>query len=154
MLLEIVHFLHILAGVTWAGGTVFFAFVVEPALLKLGPAVARDLLAKARPHAGALMGGSGFLLLATGIGRPFLGGGITSWRDLFEPYGLLVLAALAVVVLVTILGHRHRATLMRMLEAAETQQNLRMAQLRQMVVTGTGISATILIMTILGLGQY
>jgi putative copper export protein len=155
MLSDLVHLLHIAAGVVWAGGAICFAFVVEPALLRLGPGATRDLLAGSRPYVGPVMGGSGLLLLATGIGRAVLGGGIASLGDLFTPYGLYFLAALAIVLAVTALGHRHRARLSQMLEStAETTPEMYATQRRQAAVTAVGIFATIAIMTILGLGRY
>ncbi len=155
MLHDIVHFLHLLSGVIWAGGTIVFAVVVEPAVLRLGPAVTRDFLEKSQQYAGPVMGGSGGLLFLTGIGQVFLGGGVSSFGDLTEPYGLLALAALAIVLVVTILGGRHRANLQRMVEnASETTAEMRSAQRQQAAVAGVGIFVTIAIMTILGLGLY
>lgn len=152
---ELVHFLHLVSGTVWAGGAVFFAFVVEPTLLRLGPEAIRRYGAEQARFAGPLMAGSGMLLLITGAARAFIGGGVRTPADLLQPYGLWVAAAFVVVLAVTIFGGAHRAAAARLLAAdGDLVAALRVLQRRNAVVTGTGILATIGIMAILGMGLY
>lgn len=154
-MLELVHLLHIASGTVWAGGVVFFTFVVEPALLRLGPDAARRYAAAQARFAAPLMSISGLLLLVTGAARAVAGGGIRAPRDLLAPYGLWVAAAFVIVVALTLLGGVHRARVARLMAAGDgATAALAAAQRRHALVTAAGILATIGIMAILGMGLY
>ncbi|GIL03015.1 MAG: hypothetical protein BroJett030_29140 [Alphaproteobacteria bacterium] len=154
-MLAILHFLHIASGIVWAGGALFFVLVVEPTLFRLGPGATRDTLRAAQPFLGRLMGASGLILLTTGGALPAASGAITSPGDLLRPYSVYVLAALALVVGLAAQSGRYRAVMQRMLSAtAEVTPAMHAARQRQAVVTVAAISATIVIMAILGMGLY
>lgn len=152
-MLELVHFLHIASGTAWAGAALAFAFVVEPALARLEPQAARAYLERQAPFAGRLMSVSGLLLIATGLLRSHLGGGILAPSDLVSSYGLHVLVSLALVLAVTAHGGWHRGRVVRLMaEGGDHRPALARLQRRHALVTGGGILATLVIMTILGLG--
>lgn len=154
-MLDIVHFLHLLSGTAWAGGAIFFAFVVEPTLLRLDPAAMRGFTLTAGRFAGPLMAGSGILLLLTGVARAWLGGGIATPADIITPYGLYSLAALAIVVFVTVTGGRHRASVAALLAAeGDRRAEIAASWRSHATITGVGLIAVVAIMAILGLGLY
>jgi uncharacterized membrane protein len=154
-MLDLVHYLHILSGTIWAGGAVFMAFVVEPALLKLEPQAIRTFLPASGRFAGPLMGVSGAILLLSAIGRTWLGGGIASFADLGSPYGLYAILAFVLVLAVTIAGGRHRARITAILGREGDPRPALAANWRgQAAVTGIGILAILAVMTILGMGLY
>lgn len=154
-MLTLVHTLHLVSGIVWAGGALFFALVVEPALLRLPPDMMRAYLAAAGRYAGPLMSASGVLLLLTGIARTFAGGAIASPADLLQPYGIAVIASFLLVVAVAVSGARHRGAVQRLLAADDSGLVLRLRPLqrRQALVTAGGILATVVIMAMLGLGM-
>lgn len=155
-MLELVHALHLLSGVVWAGGALFFALVVEPALLRLPPDTMRAYLAAAGRYAGPLMSSSGIVLLLTGIAHTFVGGAISSPTDLLQPYGLAVIVSFLLVVAVAVSGARHRGAVQRLFAAgddADLALRLRPLQRRQALVTAGGILATVGLMAMLGLGM-
>jgi len=154
-MLDLVHYLHLLSGTIWAGGAIFTAFVVEPALLRLEPQAIRTFLPAAGRFAGPLMATSGIILLLSAVGRTWLGGAISSFSDLGSPYGLYAILALVLVLAVTIAGGRHRGRIQAIL-AGEGDPRPALARnwRGQAVVTGVGILAILAVMTILGMGLY
>jgi putative copper export protein len=154
-MLDLVHYLHLLSGTIWAGGAVFTAFVVEPALLRLEPQAIRTFLPASGRFAGPLMATSGIILLLSAIGRTWLGGGISSFADLGSPYGLYAILALVLVLAVTIAGGRHRARVIAILKReGDPRPALARNWRSQAAVTGVGILAILAVMTILGMGLY
>jgi uncharacterized membrane protein len=154
-MLDVIQFLHILSGTVWAGGAIFFAFVVEPALLKLDPTAIRTHQAALARFAGPLMASSGVMLLLSGVARAWLGQDLSSLADLGSAYVLYAALALVLVVVIAVAGGRYRGRVAALL-AADGDPRPQLAALwrRQAVVTGVGILAIIAIMTILGLGLY
>ena len=154
-MLAVLQFLHILSGTVWAGGALLFAFVVEPALLKLDDATDKPVRASIARYAPRLMGPFGALLLLTGIGRVAASGMVTSFADLGSAYVLWAALALLITLAVTISGGRYRSRVDAVLAAGGEQRDKLEAMWRvQAVVTGLGVLAIIAIMTILGLGLY
>lgn len=96
-MLELVHYLHIVSGVVWAGSVLAMALIVMPAMRTLEPSARAAFTAAVERHAGPVMGAAGGLVMLTGVARAILGGGIQSLGDVFGPYGLWVLAALVIV---------------------------------------------------------
>ena len=63
----VLRLLHIVFGVFWAGSAVFFAFVLEPRLRALGPAIQRPVMGSLSRVMGPALGGSGAITIAAGI---------------------------------------------------------------------------------------
>jgi hypothetical protein len=82
MLLILVHYLHVLTGVIWAGGTMTLAWGFYPTLAALGAERAKPVYDRAAPALGALLGGSGGLVMLFGLIRAWAGGGVTSFADI------------------------------------------------------------------------
>src|SRR5690606_10444734 len=74
MFLTIVHFLHVLTGVIWAGGTMALAWGFYPVLAAQGAGQAKPIHDRAAKALGPLMGASGGLLMILGLVRAWAGG--------------------------------------------------------------------------------
>ena len=153
--LPILHFVHVLAGVTWAGGSVAMAFMVYPALFEQDRETILKFQRSWGPRASRLMGVSGSLILISGPLRAWAGGGIASPADLLSSYGLLVMSALAVVLGYTFIGVSERRRIQAIIEAnAQPQALLRPLGRQMMLVTGVAMAAIVAIMIVMGLGLY
>ncbi|QQA43682.1 hypothetical protein [Pelagovum pacificum] len=93
MFLTIVHYLHVLSGIVWAGGSILFGLVVLPALVRSGGPAAAATWPSLSRLAGPVMGSAGGLVMLTGIVRAVAGGRITGWGDLWSGYAFWVLVA-------------------------------------------------------------
>ncbi|MCC9076086.1 hypothetical protein FKZ61_008175 [Litorilinea aerophila] len=101
----VVHYLHVLAGMTWFGGYVFMALGVWPTLLRRPPAEAKATLQVMDRFVGRLMMLSGTLVFWLGILRGTWLGPIRSWGYLLTTaYGLTFLVALLLVLVLTVHG--------------------------------------------------
>lgn len=94
-----VHWLHILAGITWFGGYVFLDFVVLPALVRLpagpGQIAQEQIFAQAK----TIMAFVGPIVVVLGIVRGTLLGSITGLGVLFgSSYGWLWMTSLVLAV--------------------------------------------------------
>jgi uncharacterized membrane protein len=91
----VVHWVHVVAGLVWAGGMAFMVAAVWPALVRR-PSEARALFGAVAPAAGRLMRAAGPLVLVLGILRGTWLGPVRSWDALVgTAYGLTFLAATA-----------------------------------------------------------
>lgn len=105
--LVLVHGLHVLAGVVWAGGLVAFDLGVWPVLLALPAPEARRLLRALGGPVGRLMRISGMSVFLLGLLRAVAVGPIRSLEVGFgTAYGRTCLVALAVTVALSIRGAR------------------------------------------------
>jgi uncharacterized membrane protein len=155
LMLAVLQFLHILSGTVWAGGTLLFTFVVEPALLSLDDTADKPVRASVARYAPRLMAPFGALLFITGIGRVAASGMVTSFADLGSTYVLLAALALIITLAVTIAGGRYRARVDALLASGgDHREKLRAMWRVEAVMTAVGVLAIIAIMTILGLGLY
>src|SRR5262245_41303795 len=103
-MLAVLQFLHILSGTVWAGGSLLFALVIEPALLRLEETADKPVRDSIGRYAHRLMGPFGALLFLTGIGRVAASGMVTSFADLGSAYVLWAALALLITLGVTISG--------------------------------------------------
>ncbi|WP_138424482.1 hypothetical protein [Maritimibacter alexandrii] len=152
---EIIHILHLLAATTWAGGNLFFALILLPAMARSPAAEASALFDRIGPASGLVMGVSGVLVLVTGPLRAWSGGGIPSFGALGSPYGLWVIAAFVIVVAVSGFDGAGRARLRRSFDDPSTYPTVAGGIARRTAwVTAGGMTLLILIMALLGLGLY
>src|SRR5690349_17224994 len=94
-LVQLVQWLHILAGITWFGGYIFMTFAVWPTLLRRPVAEARSFFVDFSKPVGSLMMISGTAVLLLGILRGTVFGSIRSFDVLLNtPYGITWLVAL------------------------------------------------------------
>lgn len=154
VLLVVVHWLHVLAGLVWFGGQVFANLVLWPLLLSRPAAEARDFVQGMGRWAGPLMGGSGMAVLLLGILRGTWLGPIRSLDALLSTaYGLTFLAALLLTVLV--MGHagRERERMMHKIWDGDAFQPGASAYLRRNgTVTLAGLSGIVLCMVLMRFG--
>jgi uncharacterized membrane protein len=97
--MALVHWLHILAGVVWFGGTVVFEFVIWPTLLSRPARESRSLYTALEKPAGIVFASAGNATLLLGFLRGTWLGQIRSLGVLTgTPYGQTFLAALLLTV--------------------------------------------------------
>jgi uncharacterized membrane protein len=95
----VVHWLHILAGVVWFGGTAIFEFVIWPTLLSRPARESRSLYSALEKPAGLVFASAGNVTLWLGILRGTWLGQIRSLDALTRtPYGHTLLTALLLTV--------------------------------------------------------
>jgi len=155
MLLDIIHYLHLLSAVIWGGGTVIFMLVIFPGLARLPAAQARDTFLRIRGAAGTVMAISGGATLLFGLARAWIGGGIRGLGDLTTGYGITVLIALALWLGIEAVGGPMRGRFARLLEdpaafEAEAPALVRRAGWITVILMALLIAA----MAALGLGRY
>ncbi len=104
-LVQLVQWLHILAGITWFGGYIFMTFAVWPTLLHRPVPEARAFLDALVQPTSRLMMISGSLVLLLGILRGTVFGIIRSFEVLFNTlYGQTWLAALVLTLILNVHG--------------------------------------------------
>lgn len=155
MLLAAVHFVHILSGVIWVGGTWAVSIALFPLLARMEGGEAKALWDRLVPRIGPLMGIASGIAMLFGIVRAWMGGAITSFSDLGSPYGLLVIAALALAVFDGAFGGRKRAQIEKAMTdpatwSAEGPGLCRTAALASVIP----VTLIVVIMVMLGLGLY
>jgi uncharacterized membrane protein len=105
LLLLLIQWLHILAGITWFGGYIFLDFVLWPTLLRLPTQQAAATATLMSKFAGPVMATSGSLVILLGIARGTWLGPIQSLSFLFgSSYGVTWLTALFISLILTIWG--------------------------------------------------
>ena len=154
-MLTLVHFVHLLAGISWAGGTFLMALALYPAVGRLGHADAQALWSRIAPAIDPVLGVAGGIAMLFGLIRAWAGGGVTSFADLGSAYGLWVLGALVLAIAEGVLGGRQRKAVEAALAdpalfAAEGRARTRRAGLTSLVL----MLALIAVMVVLGLGLY
>lgn len=154
VLLVVVHWLHVLAGIVWFGGQAFATLVLWPALLHRPAGEARELVQGAGRWAGPLMGGSGMLVLVLGILRGTWLGPVRSLDFLVSTaYGLTFLAALLLTVFVMGYGGRQRGRIAERVWDGDAYRPGAAAYLRRTgAVTLTGLTAIVLCMVLMRFG--
>lgn len=91
----IVQWVHVVAGVVWAGGQAFVHLAIWPALLRRPAPEARAFMPALGAVVAPVMSTSGMVVMGMGIVRGTVLGPIRSWRVLFaSPYGWSFIAAL------------------------------------------------------------
>lgn len=147
--------LHLVAGVIWAGGVLYTALVVFPALARLPAGQAEAMLARMGWRSGAVMGAAGLLVLLTGPLRAWLSGGVQSLGDLATPYGMIVVAAFVLVFAVQGVDGAFRQRLRRLMAdpAAFAAKAPGLAR-RNAILAGGGIGLVLALMVMLGTGAY
>ena len=152
-MLEIVHYLHVLAGVIWAGGFVVYAVIIFPALARQPAETAGRIWERMLPPTMAMMAGSAVLVLVLGLIRAFLGGGLTRFSQLGSGYGLTILAAIGIWLFLEAYGERDRANFRRMTAEPEAFAANAQAEARQhAIVTLAASSVLIGLMALMGPG--
>jgi uncharacterized membrane protein len=103
--LLLIHWLHVLCGVLWAGAQLFNALVLWPTLLRVPGAQARAFIEASVAYAAPVMGTSGMLVLVLGILRGTWFGPIRSFDAIVATrYGMLFATAIVLSIFVTIYG--------------------------------------------------
>lgn len=154
-MLAAIHFLHLAAGIAWAGGTLMWTLAIAPALARMEPASMRATHAALRPWIGNYLTATGLLLLVTGIARIHASGMVTSVADLATSYAIHAMAALAALVVLAVVEQRYQAGIARILgESADPGPEMRRFVRRRSIGTIAGLALIVALMTALGLGYY
>ncbi|SLN27869.1 CopD family protein [Roseisalinus antarcticus] len=110
-----VHFLHILAGVLWGGGTYVFALLVFPAMARQPAAEAGRLWHLMAPMTGPVMAASAGIAMVFGLWRASQA--LTSFDSLFlTGYGWAVIASVVLWGALGATGARFRKALVALME--------------------------------------
>lgn len=154
-MLAAIHFLHLAAGIAWAGGTLMWTLAIAPALARMEPASMRTTHAALRPWIGNYLTATGLLLIVTGIVRIHAGGMVTSFADLATSYAIHAMAALAALVVLAVVEQRYQAGIARILGgSADPGPGMRRFVRRMSLGTIAGLALIVALMTALGLGYY
>ncbi len=103
----VVHWLHVLAGIVWFGGAVFFNLVLMPSMRSLPPAGQQGLGLAALARTNRIFGVAAGTSILMGLLRGTVFGPIQSWDVLFgSAYGITWLIALVLTIGIAILGTR------------------------------------------------
>jgi uncharacterized membrane protein len=112
LFLVVVRWIHVVAAAAWVGGSIFYLFVLRPALRRT-PEAGRKINEATAAEFGALVDTCIFVILATGVVLTFnrLTAGVTG-----PSYGLVLAAKIALSVWMFILarGRRRRTALLDM----------------------------------------
>jgi uncharacterized membrane protein len=107
----LVHWLHVLGAIVWAGSQLFLALAVWPALLQRPESDARTFVGALMPTAARILGPAGMLTIVTGLLRGTVFGPMRSWAALATPYGITFLVSILIVAALTVRGGRLRTRL-------------------------------------------
>lgn len=152
---ELIHFLHIVSGVTWGGAAIIGTLVWIPALQALEPAEIGRYFAAAGRRARKLMGPAALLTILTGLARAYLGGGVRSIQDLWSSYGLLVLAALAIFIGIRVYGiHSGKESQAAIRNGDDPRPALQRKFAMDVLVYPGGVLVLLGIMVIMRMGLY
>ena len=148
----LLHFLHILSGIGWAGGALLIPFTIYPALLFTPKDSAQNFLAIFESKIGTFMGALGGLAMLTGLIRLWESGRIGSWSLVFSTGSLLAILALLIVGAHGAMSSREVARLKSLIdtEAPEAEKSSFMLSAR--IATAAMVTAVVAIMAFLGLG--
>ncbi len=112
LFLVVVRWIHVVAAAAWVGGSIFYLFVLRPALRR-SPEAGRKINEATAAEFGALVDTCIFVILVTGVILTFnrLTGGVTG-----PSYGIVlgVKIALSVWMFILARGRRRRAALLDM----------------------------------------
>ena len=112
LFLVVVRWIHVVAAAAWVGGSVFYLFILRPAL-RHSPEAGRGINEVTAAEFGTLVDTCIFVILASGVILTFnrLTGGVTG-----PSYGLVLVAKIALSVWMFILarGRRRRTALLNM----------------------------------------
>ncbi len=112
LFLVVVRWIHVVAAAAWVGGSIFYLFVLRPALRR-SPEAGRKINEATAAEFGTLVDTCIFVILATGVILTFnrLTAGVTG-----SSYGLVLAAKIALSVWMFILarGRRRRTALLDM----------------------------------------
>jgi uncharacterized membrane protein len=101
-----VHFLHLVSGAAWLGGSLFANFFLVP--FALGQPIDRrhDLIRSLLLGPERLMIGAALLVVVTGLARGIFFGPIGTLEALSRPYGLVWMLSIIIVAIVFVTGGR------------------------------------------------
>ena len=119
-MLEIIHFLHIVSAVVYAGGTVAFGWINAPSLFSMQPEARAEHFAILEKLAMPVITTSAILVVLTGIARIWISGAIGSFSDLFSGYGLMAALALLVIVVWQVIDAPSRTRLAKAIADKDT----------------------------------
>lgn len=160
MALTVLHFLHIFAGVSWAGGVLLMAMVIYPLLAKMPPDEAAALLTRLSRPLNPFLGGMGGLVMMLGLARAWFSGNWLSRVWEFADWGVFIssyfLATLAAFLLTGYFMARDRQIREQFLALSENQADYprkaaalaRLARLQALAV----LAAILALMVGMGLG--
>lgn len=141
-----VRFVHLLAAVTWIGGMIFVAFVLEPVLRKTAPEQRMQLYDAVGRRFLYVGWGTLAVLIATGILNAI--NQIHSWEVLFySTYGNVLLLKLSLVLAMLLISAYHSFILgPAMVSVDKKDEKYLSLSKRQIFLSGLNLTAGVLIL--------
>ena len=107
----ILRLLHIVFGVFWAGSAIFFAFILQPRLMRLGPAIQGPVMAALVPVMSKALIGSAVITIVAGITLAFRVRPAETWFDTGWGWAILIgfvasIGAISSGITLTVKAHR------------------------------------------------
>ncbi len=109
----ILRLLHIVFGVFWAGSAIFFALILQPRLMRLGPAIQGPVMGALVPVMSRVLIGSAVITIAAGItlGLRLRWGHLDTWFDTGWGWAILIgfvtsIGAISAGLTLSVLAHR------------------------------------------------
>ncbi|KAJ55310.1 hypothetical protein ACMU_11470 [Actibacterium mucosum KCTC 23349] len=150
-----VHFLHIAAGVFWAGGALFLALVLYPSIAAGSGMVAANVLARISRVSGLALGSAGGLTMLLGLARAWTSGAIAGFGDILSTYGVLVIVAFLMAGILDSRIKAARKDLEALSQNCDAFQAKAPARARRFAIEAPVlITAILVIMVVLGMGAY
>lgn len=103
--------LHIVFGVFWAGSAMFFALILQPRLVRLGPAIQGPVMAALVPVMSPTLLGSGAITIVAGMTLAIRVRDIDTWFNTGWGWAILIgflasIGAYSAGIAITVLAHR------------------------------------------------
>ncbi len=107
----ILRLVHIVFGVFWAGSAIYFALILQPRLMRLGPAVSGPVMAALLPVQSPALIGSGFITIVAGMTLAIRVRPMDTWFNTGWGWAILIgfvasIGAISMGITLTVLAHR------------------------------------------------
>ncbi|GHO49846.1 hypothetical protein [Ktedonospora formicarum] len=108
LILVILRYVHISAGIIWLGDKISLLYIVYPLLIKGSADVGRTLSIKVPAITNRVGAVAGATLILAGILLGTFFGRIQSWERLIEPYGLAWMFSLLLTIVLAVVSETRR----------------------------------------------
>ena len=107
----VLRLVHIVFGVFWAGSAIFFALILQPRLVRLGPSIQLPVMAALLPIQSPALIGSGVITIVAGITLAVRVRSPETWFDTGWGWAILIgfvasIGAISAGIILTVLAHR------------------------------------------------
>ena len=153
-MLPYLHFLHIAFAIAWAGGTIFWVFILAPAMMRMEPETFVAAYTALKPRIATYLNLTGAALILSALARLYLGGYIADFADLRSSYSMHAHIALAILIGLAYVEGRFQSRISAILDNGYDRAALLRLQRFTASITAAGLFLIVALMTMLGLGYY